>query len=299
MRDLQATPTPFSVVTSRHMSVLVSIVIPAYRAQAMLAEAVRSVLAQTLDDWECVVVADDLEDYSAVLESEGIRDPRIRHVSTGRIGSGCHAARNRGLTECRGEIGCALDADDVWMPRRLDVLAPRAMRHGAAVDGPRVIRANDNSVLYSAFDGYSEPFMLDVVQLLRLTCPLFPLTRRDVTFPRTDGIEHLEDVVSNLLLIHRNGAVWATPEPLMGYRVLNGSMCHGETSAKQFDKAYDAIISLVKSGCFPVARALSATVIEKLEEKQALNRRFDAAQRENPGLDFQTFAAGQRQNSGQ
>jgi len=201
MRDLQATPTPFSVVTSRHMSVLVSIVIPAYRAQAMLAEAVRSVLAQTLDDWECIVVSDDGVDYGAVLESQSISDSRFRQVSTGRIASGCHAARNRGLVECRGEIVCALDADDVWLPRRLEVLAPQALRHGAGVDSPRVVRATDGSVLYAAFDGYHEPFMLDVSQLLRLTCPLFPLARRDVTFARTAGIEHLEDVVRALRLV--------------------------------------------------------------------------------------------------
>src|SRR5262245_16570920 len=168
---------------------LISIVIPAYRAEATLPAAVRSVLAQTLADWECIIVSDDRLDYGRLLASEGLVDPRFRHVSTGRTASGCHAARNRGLAECRGEIVCALDADDVWLPRRLEVLAPRAIQHGASVDGPRVIRATDGSVLYSAFDGHADPFMLDHEELLRLTCPVFPLTRRDMTFARTFGIE--------------------------------------------------------------------------------------------------------------
>ena len=273
---------------------LISIVIPAYRAEATLATAVRSVLAQTLADWECIVVSDDGVDYGAVLESQSISDSRFRQVSTGRIASGCHAARNRGLVECRGEIVCALDADDVWLPRRLEVLAPQALRHGAGVDSPRVVRATDGSVLYAAFDGYHEPFMLDVSQLLRLTCPLFPLARRDVTFARTAGIEHLEDVVSNLLLIGANGPIWATPQSLMDYRVLTGSMCHGENSAGQFDRAYADIIARVESGGLEVAPALRANVVARLEEKRALNRRFDAAQRENTDLDFQTFVAADR-----
>jgi hypothetical protein len=154
-----------------------------------------------------------------------------------------------------------------------------------------VIRAGDNSVLYSAFDGRQEPFMLDVAELLRLTCPVFPLTRRDVTFARTAGIEHLEDVVSNLLLISSNGPIWATPESLMDYRVLTGSMCHAENSAGQFDRAYADIIARVGSGSLSVPTALRSSVIAGLEQKRALNQRFDAAQRESTDLDFQTFAA--------
>jgi len=276
---------------------LVSIVIPAFRAEATLPAAVRSVLEQTYANWECIVVSNDRVDYRAVLASESISDSRLRHVSTGRMASGCHTARNRGLAECRGELVCALDADDVWQPRRLEVLAPQALRYGASVDGPRVIRASDNSVLYSAFDGQAEPFLLDAAQLLRLTCPLFPLTRRDVTFPRTDGIEHLEDVVSNLILIGANGSIWATPESLMDYRVLTGSMCHGENSAGQFDRAYADISARVESGSLPVPDPLRANVLAGLAKKRALNRRFEAAQRENPAFDFQTFAAAQRRSS--
>jgi glycosyltransferase involved in cell wall biosynthesis len=273
---------------------LISVVIPAFHAQATLPDAVRSLLAQTLTGWECIIVSDDREDYAALLESAGLSDPRFRHVSTGHIGSGCHAARNRGLTECRGEIICALDADDVWLPRRLEVLAPHAMESGASVDGPRVVRVTDNTLLYSAFDGHSAPFLLDAPQLLALTCPIFPLTRRDVTFARTPGIEHLEDVVSNLLLVSSNGPIWATPEPLMEYRVLAGSMCHGNDSAGQFDKAYADILARIKNESLPVSPTLRATVIAGLEQKRALNQRFDAAQRQATDLNFQTFAAAQR-----
>src|SRR5262252_4449348 len=146
-------------------SALVSIVIPAYRAESVLPEAARSVLDQTLREWECIVVSDDRVDYRALLESQGLGDDRFRYVSTGHVGSGCHAARNRGLLECRAEIICALDADDTWLPRRLEVLAPQASHLGAAVDGPRVIRASDGSVLYSAFEARAEPFMLGISEL--------------------------------------------------------------------------------------------------------------------------------------
>jgi hypothetical protein len=108
------------------------------------------------------------------------------------------------------------------------------------------------------------------------------------------GVEHLEDVVSNLLLVSSNGPIWATPESLMEYRVLPGSMCHGNDSAGQFDKAYADIIARILNESLPVSPALRATVIAGLELKRALNRRFDAAQRQSPDLNFQTFAAAQR-----
>ena len=166
---------------------LVSIVIPAYRAEHLIGEAVQSVIAQTLTDWECIVASDDGVDYRAILELQGLADPRLRYVSTGHTASGCHAARNRGLKECRGDIIGALDADDVWKPHRLAVLAPQALQLGAAVDGPRVVDTA-GSVLYTAFDAHPAPFMLDLSELLALTCPIFPLTRRDLTFARKAGL---------------------------------------------------------------------------------------------------------------
>jgi succinoglycan biosynthesis protein ExoO len=272
----------------------VSIVIPAYRAKETIADAVRSVLGQTMPRWECIVVSDDGTDYGSMLNSMGLSDPRLRHVSTGRVGSGCHTARNCGLTECQGDIVCALDCDDVWMPRRLEVLSPHALEHGAAVDGPRVVCGPH--LLYSAFDAFSEPFMLDVPRLLDLTCPLFPLTRQDVTFARTHGIEHLEDIVSNLLLISSNGPIWATPESLMEYRVQGGSMCHADDSATQFDRAYTDIIGRVDSGSLPVAPQLRGSAIAGLEQKRALNRRFGDARRYRTELNFQAFAAAERRH---
>jgi glycosyltransferase involved in cell wall biosynthesis len=275
------------------MNELVSVVIPAYRAEAKLADAVRSLISQTWSTWECIVVSDDGVNYKDVLASSELSDPRLRHVSTGALGTGCHAARNRGLTECQGEIICALDADDVWLPRRLEILVPRTVQYGAAVDGPAVV-TSDGRPLYNALDSYITPFMLDIHRLLRATCPLFPLTRRDVTLPRTEGIEHLEDVVSNLLLISSNGPIWATPEPLMEYRVVTGSMCHADDSGALFDRAYAEVLRRIATGSLLIPLERRAEIISGLEEKRALNRRFEKEFQGDPTLNFQTFAATHR-----
>lgn len=275
---------------------LVSVVIPAYHAELTLAEAARSVLAQSFTGWECIVVSDDGVDYGALLAAAGLTDPRLRFVSTGRKGSGCHAARNRGLGECRGDVIGHLDADDVWMPSRLAVLAPQAMQLGAAVDGPRVVDAGDGRVLYSAFDALHPPLLLDVAHVLDLNCPIFPVTRRDVSFARVPGIEYLEEIVGNLRLISAIGPIPAVAEPLMDYRVVTGSMCHADDSAARFEEAYADLIARIREDRLDIAATLRTDAIAGLERKRALNQRFGAAQRLDGRLNFQTFVAGLRRS---
>ena len=56
---------------------LVSVVIPAYRAAATIGPAVASLLAQTYPCWEAIIVADDAQDYAAILADNRIADSRL------------------------------------------------------------------------------------------------------------------------------------------------------------------------------------------------------------------------------
>ena len=76
----------------------ISIVTPAYKAEQSLAGAVKSVIGQSHDDWELLIVSDDGLDYEAVLRAAGLSDSRCRFLTTGRIGSGASNARNQGLS---------------------------------------------------------------------------------------------------------------------------------------------------------------------------------------------------------
>lgn len=108
----------------------VSIIMPAFRAQTTIARAVRSVLAQTHPHWELIVVSDDGCDYRALLGRQGLSDPRIRHLSSGRVGAGSPPARNMGLDAARYDIAAILDADDGFKPQKLELMAPLAARYG-------------------------------------------------------------------------------------------------------------------------------------------------------------------------
>jgi glycosyltransferase involved in cell wall biosynthesis len=99
--------------------VAVSVLVPAYEAEATLGAALRSVERQTETDWECVVVDDGSTDGTAniVRELAG-RDARFRLLSVPH--AGIVTALNAGLEECRGELIARMDADDLMQRRRLE-----------------------------------------------------------------------------------------------------------------------------------------------------------------------------------
>jgi glycosyltransferase involved in cell wall biosynthesis len=274
---------------------LVSVIIPAYRAQATLVRAVRSALAQSWTDLEVIVVSDDGFDYRSILIEAGINDGRLRFVSTGRIGSGCHNARNMGLASARGDFIAALDADDVHLPQRLSVLLPLAKADGAATDNPVVVEDVSGAALYRAFDEKFETRKLDAAALLDLSVPLFPLIARDYAEPRLTGIELGEDFVANLRLIDRLGGLTVRDETLSQYRVVTGSLAHNETSATGFEAGYTALIERLEHGDkLGLSPAIAATARERLVHKRQLNRAFAFARAIEPNLDFQTYVSRSR-----
>jgi len=98
---------------------LVSIVTPVYNAARWLEETLASVRAQTLIDWEQILVDDGSTDNSvAIAESAAGEDPRFRVLQTGR-NVGPSAARNVAIAACRGRFIAFLDADDLWLPEKL------------------------------------------------------------------------------------------------------------------------------------------------------------------------------------
>jgi glycosyltransferase involved in cell wall biosynthesis len=103
--------------------VAVSVVIPFWNAGTFLREAVDSVLAQTLPAWELLLVDDGSTDRSSAIAQEyARRQPhRIRYLEhEGHQNRGVAASRNRGVREARGEYVAFLDADDAWLPRKLE-----------------------------------------------------------------------------------------------------------------------------------------------------------------------------------
>jgi glycosyltransferase involved in cell wall biosynthesis len=96
---------------------LVSVIIPAYNAASCITECLESVLVQTHRDLEVIVVDDGSTDATGDL-ANAVRDPRIQVLR--QTNRGAAAARNAGLSRCRGDYVQYLDADDLLSPRKIE-----------------------------------------------------------------------------------------------------------------------------------------------------------------------------------
>ena len=95
----------------------VSIVIPTYNHAHFLRQALESALAQTLADWEAIVV-NNFSDDNTVEVVASFNDPRIRLVNFRNHGV-IAASRNEGIRLASGELIAFLDSDDMWHPQKL------------------------------------------------------------------------------------------------------------------------------------------------------------------------------------
>ncbi|MEX0599899.1 MAG: glycosyltransferase family A protein [Rhodothermales bacterium] len=102
---------------------LVSVITIFYNAERFLADAIRSVRAQTYDRWELLLVDDGSTDYGSSIARAVARcyPDRIRYLHhPAHENRGMSASRNLGLREANGEYVALLDADDVWLPGKLE-----------------------------------------------------------------------------------------------------------------------------------------------------------------------------------
>lgn len=96
---------------------LVSVIMPTYNYGRFIADAIGSILRQTMDDFEIIVVDDgSTDDTPAILQR--MADPRMKVVR--QENAGTPAARNRGRSVARGAFITWLDADDMWRPNFLE-----------------------------------------------------------------------------------------------------------------------------------------------------------------------------------
>ncbi|MGM9616110.1 glycosyltransferase family 2 protein [Butyricicoccus sp.] len=98
----------------------VSVVMPAYHAEPYIERAVRSVLEQTMQDFELIIIDDCSQDgtYDMIC-SMAAADSRIRPFRN-EVNAGVAATRNRALDLCRGQYVALLDSDDIWHADKLE-----------------------------------------------------------------------------------------------------------------------------------------------------------------------------------
>jgi len=109
----------------------VSVIIPTYNRAHLVGRAIRSVLNQTYQDFEIIVVDDGSTDNTEEVV-KSFNDPRIRYIRHEKNRGGS-AARNTGIRVARGEYIAFLDSDDEWLP--MHISRKLAVMEGKRADG--------------------------------------------------------------------------------------------------------------------------------------------------------------------
>lgn len=204
---------------------IVSVVIPARNAERFIANAIDSVLAQSVSPVEVIVAEDGSTDRTVDVVA-GYRDPRVRLLSEAK--GNLPRARNRGLAAARGRYVAFLEVDDYWLPRKLE-------KQLSLFEDPAVILVGcfmrwetpDGRVLGLGGTEFA-PEKQDVVAAARLMpFPTSSALFRAKTVRDLGGFDEDTGFASDLDMIARVagvGRVECVREVLGGYRVHGSSV---------------------------------------------------------------------------
>jgi glycosyltransferase involved in cell wall biosynthesis len=209
-----------------------SIVVPAYNTEADIGLSIRSVLKQTRNDFELIVVDDGSTDGTYEAASRFSGDERLRLVRQANAGPG--SARNHGLRVATGRYIAFLDSDDAYLPRYLEVMHHTfAARPEAAAVSPlqwafddarrRILRPQRKLPDSSPLEG---PAGLRRLLALNVV-PARSTVRRDVVDavgPLREDLLAAMDYEYWLRIVAKGYPIVRLNEPLVLYRLRAGSI---------------------------------------------------------------------------
>lgn len=212
---------------------LVSIITPVYNASRYIEETIQSVMNQTYQQWEWILVDDASEDESVALcQKYAELDQRIRIIEL-ESNQGAAVARNKGLSHAIGQYVAFIDSDDVWFPTKLE-------RQLAFMD------ENDYDFTYTNLSRISIegeiiqastkiPASLNYHQLLKNTaiaCSTVVIDRNAVGDFRMPNVRRGQDTATWLMLMReRNVIAYGLNEVLNLYRKVPGSISSNRMTA--------------------------------------------------------------------
>ncbi len=234
---------------------MVSIITPMYKGAAFVGETIKSVLSQSYDNWEMIIVDDCSPDGGAGIaevEKYSNEDSRIKLIAS-KENRGSSGARNIALREAKGRYIAFLDSDDIWHPDFLE----KQLNFMTAKDTPLVFssyRRIDENTKEELLRPFIVPEKVNYKSLLK-TCPIFPSTAIYDT-QKTEKIffnEQLgsmrDDYVYWLKMFKDIRFGHGNPEILVDYRMRKTSVTGNKT--KVIKPQWNVLYKVEKIGLLP------------------------------------------------
>ncbi len=203
----------------------ISVIVPVYNAAGCLHRSLRSVLRQTLPDFELIVVDDRSTDESAeILAGYRALDDRIRVFSTAENG-GPGAARNVGLGHARGRYIAFLDADDFWLKNKLERQVRRFDDDDVIVSCTSAVVLNSEGSILGVINGPGRVCLKDMMVANRVLLSSAMFRRGLNGAERMPGLRSRQDYAYWITLLNNNqGYIAGVSDVLVGYVKMPGSV---------------------------------------------------------------------------
>ena len=260
---------------------LISIITPFYQAERYLAEAIESVLNQSHQDWELLLINDGSTDNSKKI-ALSYHDPRIRYFE--QANKGVSAARNIGLSNMKGQYFCFFDSDD-YMPK--DSLKSRLTMFGfdksiKYVDGVIVKMNHDLSRHKSIwFPKYIGNPLKDLINLNAKSFfgPSWMIYREpNRKYLLNENLTHSEDLFFYMELAREGGVYAYTNKIILNYRDTPNSAMKNLTGLENGYRFIESQIrewkelseSDLRFFCFKYKKAMSLAYLRKMKINNAI-----------------------------
>ena len=251
---------------------LVSIIVPVHNAAGSLHRALRSVLSQTLTDYELILVDDCSADESIrILRKYCELDERVRLYSTA-TNSGPGVARNVGLRSAKGRYIAFLDADDFWIRNKLEQQVRCFEDDEVILSHTRVILLNTRGDIVGILGGRKEMHLFDMYVGNHVTMSSAMVRADLIGADEMPEMRNREDYAYWISLLRRNsGYIAYVPEFLVGYVKMPGSV--SSSILRNVVDTYRMYVSEV--GMSPVQAAMLVMVFSCFKFYKEVKARFN------------------------
>jgi len=269
------------------MNSTICVVTPAFRAKDTIVATVASVLEQTWPDWELWLVADDGEDYEALLAKAGIGDPRIRHLTSGGIARGASIARNVALDAISAPYVAILDADDRMKPDKLARVA-KALETHAVVTTALDVMTSDFRHLRFVGEGPDRELSAGTHKWVSLSMDSMVVWNRGRTDARYDPtLSNMTDLELLLQLYRKAPRSLHLGLPLHDYIKRANSMSNGKDVAAGMIRSKREILRRLQAGYYGLPEEEVAGIAAFLEVSLHAEETYGTALEQNRELLFE------------
>ncbi|MGB5920496.1 glycosyltransferase family 2 protein [Arcobacter sp.] len=226
---------------------LVTVIIPLYNAEKYISKTIDNVINQTYQNWEMIVVDDCSTDISRnIVKDYEEKDHRIKLIESESNFGGPARPRNIGVENAKGEYIAFLDADDIWLPQKLEKHLEFMKQndlnfssHGAVLIDEKSEKIKSNNFLKDYYRKYK---IHDLSQLIKGNFVYLSsaILKKDIfeKFNEEKYCIAVEDYYLWLNLLNNKDVKYAYyPVKFLKYRIVNSSISNRNIVGKQKAKA--------------------------------------------------------------